>query len=71
MPQCADLAMSRFGFEACDSCVLVGVLLVLRCWRNAPYMRVTRSSLHKEELGSIGPALGLGTLVSSVCGYDL
>jgi hypothetical protein len=25
MPQCADLTVGRFGFEACYSCVLVGV----------------------------------------------
>lgn len=48
MPHCADLTAGRFGFEACYSCVLVGVLLVVRCWRNAPYMRVRRSSLHTK-----------------------
>ena len=48
MPQCADLTVGRFGFEACYSCVLVGVLLVMRCWRNAPCVRVRRSSLQTE-----------------------
>jgi len=50
MPQCAGLTVGRFGFEACYSCVLVGVLLIVRCWLNASYMRVRRSSLHTEEL---------------------
>jgi hypothetical protein len=48
MPQCADLTVGRFGLEVCYSCVLVGVLLVVRCWRNAPYVHVRRSSLHTE-----------------------